>query len=556
MASSLWPNTCCNPFEKPNHFIRKKSQLRNVTQWMCDKASSISPGQKICDSCRKQLTKISLPEPCDTEPESQSEIECTGTISLCNEAIEVESSETLELVNQCLDTIGETPLTKRKIQRKGKQYSKKKVERVTEMMRRAVIGDAHHSDSKSDESEIIEQLKDKFSTAGRSEKVQILTVLPKSWSIKRIEDEFGTSNFMARKAKQLVKEKGILATPDPKPGPNLSQTAIDLVGSFYESDDISRMMPGKKDYVLVRKGGSRVHVQKRLVLCNLKEMYQLFKDNHPNEKIGFSKFVSLRPKHCVLAGTSGTHSVCVCTIHQNVKLMMHGVKLPELVSSDATCFETYHHCIANTICNPPQPTCYFGKCNECSGTDHLKESLTLLLDRNMIDNVTNQQWIAVDWSTLETTSTTSEEFVDAFVEKVKLLTPHSFIAQQQARFYSKTKSSLKPGELLIVADFSENYSFVLQDAAQGFHWNNCQATIHPFVVYYKHTGEERHLTFVIVSDCLQHDTVAVYLFQRILTEFLKKSPSLLSKEDDLLFRWCSIPIQKQKEFFESMQPRS
>ena len=133
---------------------------------------------------------------------------------------------------------------------------------------------------------------------------------------------------------------------------------MDLVCTFYESEDVSRMMPGKKDYVSVRTSDGRVHVQKKLILCNLRELYQLFKDNHPNEKIGFSTFASLRPKHCVLAGGSGTHSVCVCTFHQNVKLMMHGVKLPELRARDGTCFETYNHCIAHVICNPPQPKCY------------------------------------------------------------------------------------------------------------------------------------------------------------------------------------------------------
>jgi len=53
---------------------------------------------------------------------------------------------------------------------------------------------------------------------------------------------------------------------------------------------------------------------------NLKEAYQRFKEKHPMEKIGFSKFADLCPKHCVLAGASGTHAVCVCTIHQNIKL--------------------------------------------------------------------------------------------------------------------------------------------------------------------------------------------------------------------------------------------
>ena len=52
------------------------------------------------------------------------------------------------------------------------------------------------------------------------------------------------------------------------------------------------------------------------------------------EKIGFSKFPELRPQHCVLAGASGTHAVCVCTIHQNVKLMMIGGKIADLSAYD------------------------------------------------------------------------------------------------------------------------------------------------------------------------------------------------------------------------------
>ena len=82
----------------------------------------------------------------------------------------------------------------------------------------------------------------------------------------------------------------------------------------------------------------------------------------------------------------------------------------------------------------------------------------------------------------------------------------------------------------MMADFSENYSFVLQDAAQGFHWNNSQATIHPFVAYYMKSGELQHLSYVIISDCLNHDTVAVHLFQRQFIQYLKKQFSSLPRK--------------------------
>ena len=78
-------------------------------------------------------------------------------------------------------------------------------------------------------------------------------VLPKSWSIRKVQKEFGASNFMARKAKQLVEEIGILSTPDPKPGCMLPQSTVDLVTCFHESDETSRLIPGKKDCVTVRK---------------------------------------------------------------------------------------------------------------------------------------------------------------------------------------------------------------------------------------------------------------------------------------------------------------
>jgi len=74
-----------------------------------------------------------------------------------------------------------------------------------------------------------------------------------------------------------------------------------------------------------------------------------------------------------------------------------------------------------------------------------------------------------------------------------------------------------------VADFSKNYSYIVQDAAQGMHWNNSQATIHPFVVYFQLSDEEHHISFVVILDCLQHGTVAVHLFQRALIPLLKSA---------------------------------
>ena len=108
-------------------------------------------------------------------------------------------------------------------------------------------------------------------------------------------------------------------------------------------------MPGMKDFVSVKQlDGKRVHIQKRLILSNLQELFQNFKEKHT---VDFSKFAELRPKHCILAGASGTHSVCVCTIHQNIKLMLHALKL-------LSPFTTYQDCLAWLTCNPATPGCH------------------------------------------------------------------------------------------------------------------------------------------------------------------------------------------------------
>lgn len=75
---------------------------------------------------------------------------------------------------------------------------------------------------------------------------------------------------------------------------------------------MSFTLPGMKDYISVRdENGQIVYRQKKCILCNLKELYEHFKAANPDKRIGFSLFASLRPKHRILAGASGTHTVSV-----------------------------------------------------------------------------------------------------------------------------------------------------------------------------------------------------------------------------------------------------
>jgi hypothetical protein len=67
---------------------------------------------------------------------------------------------------------------------------------------------------------------------------------------------------MVRTSKKLVAEKGILSSPNVKPGNVLPPASAEMVKHFYVSDEISRIMPGTKDYVCVNSKGKKVHLQK------------------------------------------------------------------------------------------------------------------------------------------------------------------------------------------------------------------------------------------------------------------------------------------------------
>ena len=107
-------------------------------------------------------------------------------------------------MNQYVD-VGKTPVTRKKL--RNKKYVDKKLDEVTEMVKKVMIGDTD-SVKTTDESEMLEQLKEIFHEAKESSmKIQILTVLPKSWNTTRIERECGVFHHISRKVKSLVKEK-------------------------------------------------------------------------------------------------------------------------------------------------------------------------------------------------------------------------------------------------------------------------------------------------------------------------------------------------------------
>ena len=95
---------------------------------MCERAPSISLGCKICDNCRKKLAKL----PTTPKVSSSSELESESEVY-------AHASESLASLNQCLGEIGETPVSKHKLQRSN--YPKQKTKQITTAMKRVMLRD-------------------------------------------------------------------------------------------------------------------------------------------------------------------------------------------------------------------------------------------------------------------------------------------------------------------------------------------------------------------------------------------------------------------------------
>lgn len=190
----------------------------------------------------------------------------------------------------------------------------------------------------------------------------------------------------------------------------------------------------------------------------------------------------------------------------------------------------YKSCIAKMICNPPNTRCFLNNCAECPGFLHLKGELEKIYEENCLETITYQQWTSTDRSNLETRIETTDDFMETFQKRIHALIPHSFIAERQSSYLKEVKNSLNQHEFLVIMDFSENYSFVIQDEIQSFHWTNAQATIHPFGIYFKNESSDvEHTNLVIISDCLKHNTTLVHLFQRYLIKYLKEKYSIVKR---------------------------
>ncbi|KAJ1522002.1 hypothetical protein ONE63_002324 [Megalurothrips usitatus] len=512
-----------------------------------NKFLTLTPGKKLCKRCFAQVSRDLANISSDSSPSSSQETggsEETGQgekkndeeIGSSSEYLPSHSQEAIKKLNASLALINESPVLKRKLS-STHTYAANKLHKLgTKVESLLVKGGASPVAVVSEEKQFMDQtigaLKTKFiDCKTNAEKLMVLSIALVSLPQRKVLEIFGplgATDYLIRKTSQLmhINNQGILPVCTPKKGRPLSDETVKAVKLFYEDDELaSRVMPGKKDYVSVVEDGRRIQKQKRLVLCNLKELHVLF-EKQTGVQISFSKFASLRPKHCVLAGASGTHTVCVCSYHQNFKLMNDACDMKECNEK----FLSYKDVMASVLCDPPTSDCYLKACcPKCPGLQPLRNSMLEYCDSNLIENINYEQWTSTDRCSLESLNKTSEDFIETYIDQLKILLPHHYIAKEQAAYLKTAKEELGDDEVLTICDFAENYTCIIQDAIQSYYWSQAQVTLHPFCSYFKENGEVKQVSFTVISEYMKHNVTAVHTFQKKLIAFLKSRQPRLQK---------------------------
>ena len=254
---------CCNPLNihwrnvRADRVISLEFSDRMERKW----GLRLVPGKKICQPCKDRLLNdfpeqsCTLDEPLDTP--------------ICfedNEEPFIPPKTNIDRVNNVLSELNMPPLQEfRKMSNNRRlNYIQDVVDKVTDLLRQelSVALDVDNGtdarafeDLKIDDyAYFLSELRERCTSANSfKEKIKCVTAAPKSWSTQQTQKFFGVSKYLIQMASKIKDEKGLFGEPKPKRGHGLSEDEKNAITSTYDSDEYSRLMPGRKDFVNVSK---------------------------------------------------------------------------------------------------------------------------------------------------------------------------------------------------------------------------------------------------------------------------------------------------------------
>lgn len=342
------------------------------------------------------------------------------------------------------------------------------------------------------------------------------------------------------------------------------------VREFLLSPDISREVPAKSEAMKIKGADGEVQLlAKHTMVFTIEEAFRQYKEIFPDDKIGLTSFRALAPPNLKKVAETSRRT-CLCSSCCNVALKLEALKkfirstnndapienADDLLTLTKSSFSKMLLCPYDRY---PSMKCLNQECNACSSK--FDDVLSPLKD-NQDASIGWYHWeyivITKNDSTKKIMScvqktTTLITFLDCLKADMKLWPSHIFRASWQHNQMSTSISSLTPGQVVILMDYSENYRCLFRDEVQSGFFDQQQVTIHPCMTYYKSQPEGTLVKHAIigVSPDSRHDSFLTHAFEDKVISVLKdqQDTATLTK----IIEWtdgCSAQYKCKKSIFD------
>lgn len=306
---------------------------------------------------------------------------------------------------------------------------------------------------------------------------------------------------------------------------------INRVKEFYHRGDISRDLPDARS--AAKEGG--IVKSRKVMDMSLRRAYTTFSAENPDISISISKFMKLRPRN-TLTMANNKRAQCLCEYCTNVEFKLQSLsrfmaqhQLGPLTPKDK------YDISRMTLCPKVdggvyKKSCLDRQCQMCG--IHLLEFDGL--SQHEADPVHWFRWEIQEYNhvgsiikrmTKVPKTSTLKRLIEELKTEMSPFSKHLFNASWQWRQYDIISKNVPPNWVVFCMDYAENYACKSQDEAQGAHWNNRQATIHPVVASYRceEAGCSKMVTDSIffISDDLKHCYHGVHHFRKEAIAYLE-----------------------------------
>lgn len=299
----------------------------------------------------------------------------------------------------------------------------------------------------------------------------------------------------------------------------LTAEVREKVKDFFQRDDVSRMCPGKRDFV--KRNG--VKKQKRLLLYTVKELTSKFVQE-TGINLPYATLLRAKP-FWVVAPTFRDRESCLCVKHENFEFKLNKLKNLQQFVNHTSVEKTIEH----YSCDITSYDCMNGICDTCKNPK--------LESANNADSVTYFQWKSVIEEKIvkgenkkfkitkkAAISSTVNELKTAFIEDIPVMKKHLYGIYIYNKLKKEMKENLTEEEVMIQIDFSENYTTKYASEIQSTHFAKNQLSIHTGVYYTRNVDNGlKSTSFATVSENLDHQAHAVWAHMIPILQIILKN---------------------------------